>query len=113
MNTTTPKQTKSTQFTTFIAMSALSLSLLFTANIQAKDSAHENRLIDLCEAVQADRPYDLRRKMKNLYISPRKIIADLKCNGMDPLEFARISGSENTLNYLSKHTKRDTMLTRK
>ena len=113
MKTITQNQTSSTLFFRLLSASTLSLSLLFAANIQAKTEAQELRLVDLCETVQADKPHELRRKMKNLYISPRKIMADLKCNGMDPLEFASISGSEKVVNYLNKHTNHDQMLTKK
>lgn len=113
MKTNTQNQTKPSLSSRVLITTALSLSLLYTANTQANSDAEEKWLVDLCEAVQADKPQELRRKMRNLYITPRKIMADLKCNGMDPLEFASISGSEKVVNYLNKHTNHDQMLTKK
>lgn len=113
MNISTHNLTKAILSSSFLAMSTLLLSLLFAANVQAKSDLHDEKLIKVCEAIQADKMHDLRRRMKDLYTTPRKIIADLKCNGMDPLEFASLSGAKNTVNYLNKHTKRDSMLTKK
>ena len=91
-----------------LALLAFSACLFMTLSTQAKmDKAQEARLVKTCEAIQNDATHDLRRMVKVLHTTPRKIISGLKCNGMDPLEFAKISGSDQTLAFLHRYTTRD------
>lgn len=72
---------------------SLALCFVATAPVSAAKlpSQFEDKLVGICEAVQADDRTALRKAMKNARVSYQVVADKLVCNGQDVMTFAAMS----------------------
>lgn len=87
-----------------VLLSATIGSLLISGASFAMDKDHENRLVNLCEAVKSDDRAQLVSEMKQYHLQARHVVKGLVCNGEDAITFAKLNGADSTADLLIKRS---------
>lgn len=84
---------------------ATAMTLSFTAaHTQAAPKLHpevEGKLVSICTAIQAGSRYKINKAIRASNLSYEKVSRDLRCNGMNVVEFAMHHEEHTTAEYLA------------
>ncbi|TDF35576.1 DUF3718 domain-containing protein [Alteromonadaceae bacterium M269] len=70
-------------------------------------SAHEQKLIGICKAVQSNSKLRLTLALKEARVSYSEMQEGLVCNGKDPMTFAMLNGAEDNAHLIAKRSGAD------
>ena len=84
---------------------ATAMTLSFTAaHTQAAPQLHpevEGKLVSICKAIQSGSRYKVNKAIRASNLSYAKVSQDLRCNGMNVIEFAMHHEEHSTAQYLA------------
>ena len=86
---------------TIIAISLAVVSVGAMAK-QSIPSSTEKALVKVCQAIATGNKIDLKRAVNKTGIKYRYLLKDLRCNGMDPINFALHHRANENADYLAK-----------
>lgn len=90
--------------TSAILSGVLALGISAQANAASYTSAQNAKLVDVCIAAKSDREIKLRQAVRNANLSFQQVAEEVKCNGVNPIEFAYQNQAYKTANLLAERS---------
>lgn len=90
-----------------VSMAAMTLCSGYANAGSFYGNMYEKELIKICKAAKENKLVKLKREVRNVGISYRRLQSKLKCNGVTLMDFAIDNNAQDTALYIARHVRID------